>query len=478
MCLTFILLPLSSMAAEPTQKIIMSYWWYNDDNVSTTQTQGSPLIYPLPGSYDVQGHVQDNKDFSSKLNDLDVIAYAFFPVNKKGEIHFEDSYVDLGTDDKPFCEQNKGICKAGSNNDNVKLDNFHAFSHLQNKSNSLKKIISIGGGADQASFEHAIAHPAAFLNSVQTLVNHYHLSGVDLDFEVSDTFSPTQAKQYTQLIEKLRAKLGNKAWISMTTAFDQGAIHSIGAKNWETIAKNVNIVSDMCYDFHTPFAKLHYTGFMSNLFPNNQEPNTKGYYHANCDESIQYLNTQGVPTNKIIMGVPFYAFSYGSVPAKNNGLFQPFDPSKKPKLAPNTKPGILSYQRVQELLSAGFKEHVTYHDNKANAVWAYNPKTKQMVVYDNQQTIATKADYINENHLGGAMIWALNFDVSPDNSNSLLTTLKTKLKMEINSDFSEQTKKISVELEQDEMRSALTLIFYGEQIVNTINAINSFFGSI
>lgn len=416
--------PVQLAQANPDQpKIMMSYWWYNEDSV---QAGKSEMIYPVPGSLNRAGQVVQNPDLTAKLNYLNVFAYAFFQVSNKGVVHFQDSDVDLGPGDAAFCAQNKNICTDPANGYAPKLGSFDAFTQLQNKKGDLRKVISIGGGGDVTSFNNAIHNIPAFVDSVATIVNAYHLDGVDLDFEVANTFTKTQGREYTQLIAALRAKLGPKAFISMATAYDTDTLHSLGVKNWQTINANVSVISDMCYDFHTPYSSLHYTGEMSNLYPNPQEPQLKGFYHASCDASVKYLTYLGVPSQKIVLGVPFYAFSYGDVSSKNHGLFQPFNPHARPSMG-GTKPGIVKYETVVDMLHEGFKSYATYYNGHVSGTWAYNKKTKQVLVYDSPALMKEKGDYIAQKNLGGAMIWALNFDVAPKSHKSLLRTLASNV---------------------------------------------------
>ena len=308
------------------------------------------------------------------------------------------------------------ICTDENNQYQPKLGNFSAFSKLQNKAGELKKIISIGGAGDKDSFQNAVTHIHAFVDSVSTVIDHYHLDGLDLDFE-PDVFTPTISQQYAQLVSVLRDKLGENLIITIDMEPDQ----QIKQSYWKIISSNVNYISDMCYNFHSPYFSPHITGYNSNLYSDVNEPMIKNYYHISCDQSIHYLTFLGVPPQKIILGFPSYGLAYGGVSENNNGLFQSYDPKKTPTFNTGIKPkGYVQYKTILTLLHSGFHEHTTFFNGYPSAVWAYNKKTQQFIAYDNVSVVKEKARYIKQNHLAGLMTWAINDDAPSLSQQSLL----------------------------------------------------------
>ncbi|OGT29796.1 MAG: hypothetical protein A3E87_05550 [Gammaproteobacteria bacterium RIFCSPHIGHO2_12_FULL_35_23] len=397
-------------------KIIMSYW--------QSSKAVSSLVYPVPGSFNASDKIVKNQNMRNKLNDLNIISYTFFHVDKEGIVHINNSAIDLSSSDHEFCKKNPKICTDENNQYQPKLGNFSAFAKLQNKSDDLKKIISIGGGGDKKSFQYAVMHIHKFVNSVSVIINYYHLDGVDLDFE-PDIFTSTISQQYAQLVTALREKLGKNLIITIDMEPDQ----QIKQSYWKIISGNVNYISDMCYDFHSPYYFPHMTGYNSNLYSDPNEPMIKSYYHISCDQSIHYLTFLGVPTQKIILGFPSYGLAYGGVSEKNNGLFQPYDPAKTPMFNENIKPkGYVQYKTITRLLRSGFHEHMTFFNDFPSAVWAYNKKTRQFIAYDNVKLVKEKARYVKQNHLAGLMTWAVNDDAPASSHKSLLDAAKKYLR--------------------------------------------------
>src|SRR3990167_3590689 len=199
-----------------THKIIVSYWsngkMYRD--------------YPMPGSIDTNGHIQKNTDLQSKVNDITILAYAFLQVDKNGNVYFQSPEIDLSKNDiKNFCDNHKPSCQ------NIQstyfLGNFDAFSKLHNSHQDLKKIISIGGAFSESTFLNAVNNPDNFINSLNGIIHHFGLDGVDLDFELNNVFTKSQAKKYAMLISELRKKLGQKYYISVEMPGDNATSDSI-----------------------------------------------------------------------------------------------------------------------------------------------------------------------------------------------------------------------------------------------------------
>lgn len=68
--------------------------------------------------------------------------------------------------------------------------------------------------------------------------------------------------------------------------------------------------------------------------------------------------------------------------------------------------GILSYAEIcHKLSTAGWQQG---YDTTVEQAFVYGDR--QWVSYDNERSITAKMNYANSRQLGGAMIWALDFD--------------------------------------------------------------------
>lgn len=393
-------------------KIIISYWSWNEKT-----------SYPIPGSYDANGNIVHNQDMQDKLDYLNIIDYAFLRVKADGTAYFNDSTIDLSSNDAAFCQEHKSICEDAPGSYQPKYGNFSAFAKLQNKSGTLKKLISIGGANNTQSFNNAITQTSTFVESIAAIINYYHLDGIDLDFE-PESFSSEQARGYANLVTALRQKLGPNVLIIVTIAPDQ----NITREFWQPLAGNASYIADMCYDFHAPSFQPYYTGYNSNLYSDSNEPMMNHYFHISCDQSLKLLTFLGVPPEKIILGYPSFGLVYGGVEKDNHGLFQLYDPNKKPTfegVMPEEK--NVPYSTILNLLkSGGFREFTTYDNGHISGVWAYNSDTKEFIAYDNAALIKEKVSYVNSNHLAGLMTWLLINDAPISSNDSLLKAANQK----------------------------------------------------
>jgi chitinase len=63
-----------------------------------------------------------------------------------------------------------------------------------------------------------------------------------------------------------------------------------------------------------------------------------------------------------------------------------------------------------------------YWDSTACTPYAYQSSTKKYLSYDNAKSLKDKVDYVNQQSLGGVMVWSLEMD---DSSNTLLSSLQS-----------------------------------------------------
>lgn len=315
-------------SSDPSSPILMSFWAHNQ-----ARYPGDPI----PGSRSRMGVRQENSVLNQKLDVINVLAYSFLAVDESGNVYFSDPAVDLSSSDVfGFCRNQPVSCP---NSNAAMAGSFTAFAKLNNKSGTLRKIISIGGANSQKVFDYAIKHPDAFVQSASAIVRAYHLDGIDLDFEPNAFFTVNDAQPYAKLVASLRSELGQQAFISVEVPGDRETLRSMNCPNnsscndnLRAIAANAYVVL-MGYQFHDPYYPGTITGNDSNLYSSPGEPLLPDFYHVSDNQAVEYLTYQGVPPGKVILGFPAYFVAYGGVGGLpgNHGLFQHFDSSLTPK---------------------------------------------------------------------------------------------------------------------------------------------------
>ncbi len=155
---------------------------------------------------------------------------------------------------------------------------------------------------------------------------------------------------------------------------------------------------------------LDWINVMSYDFFNSLTPTTghhAGLYKAalaaasdrNADSSIRQHLAAGVPPGKLVLGVAFYGRGFTGVRPINHGINQPYERFEAEH----------SYAQLRQNLigSAGF---VRGWDDRAKAPYLWNPASRTFITYDDPQSLAIKADYVRQRHLGGMMFWELSQD--------------------------------------------------------------------
>ncbi len=223
-----------------------------------------------------------------------------------------------------------------------------------------KVLLSVGGweynGTPlEAVFMEATATKAKrkrLANKIVAMCDKYGFDGVDMDWE-HPRMDGGSAKRYEDLMLLLSKKLHAKdklltaAVLSGATA--DGNIYYDAAAHTNAVLNAVDFINVMAYD------------------GGDGERHSSYKFAVNCAK--YWKKTRGLPSHKVVLGVPFYA-----------------------------RPSWADYGTILAAVpGADKKDHVTY-----NGMEAY---------YNGVSTITKKARYAKKN-LGGIMIWELTQDTA------------------------------------------------------------------
>jgi chitinase len=117
------------------------------------------------------------------------------------------------------------------------------------------------------------------------------------------------------------------------------------------------------------------------------------------DFAVRYLDSIGIPLEKVVIGITFYARTFSDVQDVNNGLYQ------KGKFS-----GYVNYKHFDEKFGAS-SGYLYYWDKKARAPYAYNKTTKTFATFDNLHSVYQKTKYAKDRKLAGVMFWELRGDL-------------------------------------------------------------------
>ncbi len=337
------------------------------------------------------------------------INYAFANISDSGECAIGDAWADTQF---PYPGETKG--------DGL-LGNFHQFQLLKEQHPDLQTLISIGGWSWSAKFSDVALTPESrqkFATSCVNFMKQYGFDGLDIDWEypvgggnTGNIERPEDAANFVLLLTELRNQLDAQGGIDgahylLTIAAPAGK-ERYATIDWASVQQQLDWINVMSYDFAGSWSAI--TGHNAQLYRSASDPSPDN----NIDTALKAFLAAGVPSDKLVMGVPFYGRAFKEVAPTNDGLYQSYGAV--------SGEGVIDYKGLDK---DWLKLMVRHWDDAAKVPWLYNTKTNMMISYDDPESLQYKVDYVKQNNLGGIMIWELSND-SPDHT--LLTAVHDAL---------------------------------------------------
>jgi alkyl hydroperoxide reductase subunit AhpC/GH18 family chitinase len=254
---------------------------------------------------------------------------------------------------------------------------------LKQDNPDIKVIVAIGGWG-QDGFSDAALTPTSrykFAREVNALINQYNLDGIDIDWEYPGSGAagiksrPEDRENFTLLLTAIRDVIGDNKWLSVAGTGDTAYINR--SAEIAKIAPLINYFNLMSYDFTAgetgPNARKHH----ANLYPSDLS--IPGY---SADTMVRNLIDAGMPSEKIMFGVPFY----GRLGAT---ITRSFDQLRRDYINKN--------------------EHLFRFDKDAQV--PYLERNGEFAMsYDDILSIYIKSQYVIDNCLGGIFSWMAPYD--------------------------------------------------------------------
>lgn len=265
---------------------------------------------------------------------------------------------------------------------------------LKKQNLKLKVILSLGGWGGCFTCSDVFSSDKGrreFAKSARLLLEKYHADGLDLDWEypaiegVPDhPYKKEDRRNFTLLLRELKREFGKSYELSFAAGgFLKYLKESV---DWAEVTPLVDRINLMSYDLTNGYSPT--TGHHTPLFSDSKKTES-------ADRAIRWLDSAGVPRNKIVIGSAFYARVWENVDSLNNGLYRP-----------GKYKWMLSQRIIDSVLcdSNGFK---TYWDKACMAPYKYSQKLRMFASYDDRQSVALKTAYAKFHGLNGIMFWEL-----------------------------------------------------------------------
>ncbi|KAK2106828.1 Chitinase-3-like protein 2 [Saguinus oedipus] len=328
-------------------------------------------------------------------------------------------------------ENNKVIIK-----DKSEVMLYQTINSLKTKNPKLKILLSIGGYLFGSKGFHPMVDSSAsrleFINSVILFLRNHNFDGLDVSWIYPDQKDNTH---FMVLIHELAEAFqkdftkSTKERLLLTAGVSAGRQMIDNSYQIEKLAKDLDFINVLSFDFHGSWEKPLITGHNSPLSKGWRDKGPSSYYNVSASNSVfsgfsifdTFLGTytgvqnlylpeyavgywirKGMPSEKVVMGIPTYGRSFTlasaettvGAPASGSGAAGPITESS----------GFLAYYEICQFLKGA--KITRLQDQQV----PYAVKGNQWVGYDDVESMETKVQFLKNLNLGGAMIWSIDMD--------------------------------------------------------------------
>lgn len=306
------------------------------------------------------------------------------------------------------------------------FENFQAFESVKAANPHLKLMISVGGWSWSNHFSNMAKTEEtrrAFANSAVDFLREYNFDGLDIDWEYpveggedDNSRGPEDTENFTLLMKTVREALDaagseDGKYYLLTIASGQGDnfVKNADLANSVTYLDFINI---MTYDYSGSWETLGHHN--APLFFDQNHPRAASSAPRNhvLGGLLGHLNG-GVPTHKLIAGVPYYGKGWDDCPP--TGQYQT---CKGGSALKTWEAGVFDFSDLENnyIDKNGYKR---YWNESAKVPYLYNEQNKVFITYNDKDTMKYTASIVKSLDIAGVMSW----DISGDRNKTLTTQL-------------------------------------------------------
>ncbi|CAH0385942.1 unnamed protein product [Bemisia tabaci] len=242
-----------------------------------------------------------------------------------------------------------------------------------------------------------------FIISIIQMFKKYGFMGVELDYEYpgcpqGSCMDPKSRERFRGMVKRMYTAFGNTTWIiSIAIPADSQRInYSYDLVGLQQYADWFSVMGYEYFSVNSGVTYLH-----APLVP---QPNASN--RLNVEYTIQYLLNAGVYPQAVVLGMPLYGKGYTLTNPNHHTVNCPAVGPSQPGTVTQSN-GTMAFFEICMNRKGGWKMETRYQ-GKYYGRWIYN--NNQWVGYDGIPELRKKVRLIQNENLGGGMIWALDLD--------------------------------------------------------------------
>lgn len=274
-------------------------------------------------------------------------------------------------------------------------------------------LLAIGGWGNSQDFSKIAQSESlrkTFAHECAYWLQKYDLDGIDIDWEFPGLSefggNPSDQIFITPLLQEIRQAIGPTKTLTIDLPGRPEWFQYFPINEFKGV---VDFISIMSYDLSSPELAQTQTVWHNSALYDDYQPN-----HWSWNRLLNHVLTLDFPIEHINLGMAFYGRTYHQQTQIGNSWHSEQHAGV---------PSAITYQEISALLG----QDQYKHEWDSLAKVPYLTSKDCLITYDDERSIALKAQFIHSEGLAGVIIWELNCD-QIENSHPLLEAAARLLK--------------------------------------------------